>query len=77
MVGFLIYLMISSCSDIGFSIAKLVQQIENPLNNDYQAGLYLCRYLLNTCKYWIVYNELGNKSVVVHSVVATTYHSDK
>ena len=33
-------------------------------NEYYQAKLYLCRYLLNTCKYQIVYNGLSNKSVV-------------
>ena len=29
--------------------------------------MHLCRYLLNTCKYWIVYDKLSNKSVIVHS----------
>ena len=43
--------MISSHSDIGFVVVKLVQQIANLLNVYYQAKLYLCRYLLNTCKY--------------------------
>ena len=37
----------------------------NSSNEYYQAKLYLCRYLLNTCKYQIVYNGLSNKSVVV------------
>ena len=36
-------------------------------NRYYQARLYLYRYLLNTCKYQIVYNRLSDKSVVVHS----------
>jgi len=39
----------------------------NPSNEHYQAGLYLHRYLLNTCKYWIVYDRLSNESVVAHS----------
>jgi len=29
--------------------------------------LYLCRYLLNTYKYQIVYNRLSNESVIAHS----------
>ena len=29
--------------------------------------LYFYRYLLNTCKYHIVYDRLSNKSVVAHS----------
>jgi len=49
------YLMISSYPDIGFTVVKLAQQMANPSNEHYQAGLYLYRYLLNTCKYQIVY----------------------
>jgi len=59
--------MISSCSDIGFAVVKLAQQIENPLNEHYQAGLHLCRYLLNTCKYQMVYDGLSNESIVARS----------
>ena len=60
------YLMIGLCSDIGFAVVKLAQQIENPSNEHYQAGLHLCRYLLNTCKYQIVYDGLVNESIVTH-----------
>jgi len=41
--------------------------MENLLNKHYRAGLYLCRYLLNTCKYYIVYNRLSNMSIVAYS----------
>ena len=63
----LIYLMISSCSDIGFAVVKLVQQIMNLLNEYHQVGLHFYMYLLNTCNYQIVYNRLSNESVVAHS----------
>ena len=36
-------------------------------NKYYQAELYFARYLLNTCKYQIVYDRLSNKSVVTYS----------
>ena len=65
-VGSLMYLVIGLCSDIGFAVVKLAQQIENPSNEHYQAGLHLCRYLLNTCKYQIVYDGLVNESIVTH-----------
>ena len=58
--------MISLYSDIEFVIVKLAQQIANLLNEYYQAKLHLCRYLLNTYKYWIVYDILSNKSIVIH-----------
>ena len=43
--------MIGSCQDIGFAVVKLAQQVENLSNKHYQAGLHLCRDLLNTYKY--------------------------
>ena len=61
------YLIIGSYPNIEFAIVKLAQQIANPLNEYYQAGLHFCRYLLNTCKYQIVYNGFSNESVVVYS----------
>ena len=62
----LMYLMIGSHSNIGFAIVKLAQQMENLLNKYYQVGLYLCKYLLNTYKYWIVHDGPSNKSIVVY-----------
>ena len=59
--------MIGSYSDIEFAVIKLAQWIANPLNKHHQAKLHFCRYLLNICKYWIVYNELNIKSVIAHS----------
>ena len=61
------YLMIGSHSNIGFSVVRLAQQIANPSNKHYQVVLHLCRYLLNTCKYQIVYDRLSNESVVAYS----------
>ena len=61
------YLMIGSRPDIGFAVVKLAQQMANPFNDHYQVGLHLCRYLLATRRYWLVYNGLGNESLVVYS----------
>jgi len=61
------YLMINLHSDIEFSVVRLAQQIVNLSNKHYQAVLYFCRYLLNTCKYQIVYDGLSNESVVTYS----------
>ena len=59
--------MIGSHSDIEFAVVKLAQQMANLSNKHYQAGLHFCKYLLNTYKYWIVYDRLSNESVVAHS----------
>ena len=39
----------------------------NSSNEHYRAGLYFCRYLLNTCKYQIVYDRLSNESIITYS----------
>ena len=65
----LMYLMIGSCPDIGFAVVKLAQQMANSSNEHYQAGLHLCRYLLNTCKkYQIVYDRLSISTICMYVV---------
>ena len=53
--------------DIGFTVVKLAQQMANPSNDHYRVGLHLCRYLLVTHRYWLVYNRLSNESLVAYS----------
>jgi len=53
------YLMIGLRPDISFAVVKLAQQIANPSNNHYQVRLHLCRYLLATHRYQLVYNGLS------------------
>jgi len=67
LVGSLMYLMIGSRPNIGFTVVKLAQQIANSSNNYYRVGLHLCRYLLVTCRYWLVYNGLSNELLVAYS----------
>jgi len=67
LVSSLMYLMISLRPDIGFAVVKLAQQIANPSNNHYWVGLHLCKYLLATYRYWLVYNRLSNESLIAYS----------
>jgi len=67
LVGSLMYLMIGLRLDIGFTVVKLAQQIANSSNDHYQVGLHICRYLLATFRYQLVYNRLSNKSLVAYS----------
>ena len=64
LVGFLMYLMIGLRPDIGFAVVNRWQTLSN---NHYQVGLHLYRYLLVTCKYWLVYNRSSNESLVAYS----------
>jgi len=59
--------MIGSRPDISFAVVKLAQQMANLSNNYYRVGLHLCRYLLATCRYRLVYNGLSNESLVAYS----------
>jgi len=61
------YLMIGLRSGIGFVVVKLAQQMANPSNDHYQVRLHLCRYLLATRRYRLVYNGLSNESLVAYS----------
>ena len=67
LVSSLMYLIIGLGPNIGFVVVKLAQQIANPSNDYYQVGLHLCRYLLATCRYWLVYNRLSNELLVAYS----------
>jgi len=67
LVGSLMYLMIGSRLDIGFTVVKLAQQMANSSNDHYRVGLHLCRYLLVTHRYRLVYNRLSNKLLVAYS----------
>jgi len=67
LVGSLMYLMIGLRPDIGFAVVKLAQQMTNPSNDHYRVGLHLCRYLLATRRYWLVYNGLSNELLVAYS----------
>jgi len=67
LVGSLMYLMIGSRPDISFIVVKLAQQMTNPSNDYYRVGLYLCRYLFATHRYWLVYNGLSNELLVTYS----------
>ena len=60
------YLMIGSRPDIGFVVVKLAQQIANPSNDHYQVRLHLCRYLLTTRRYRLVYNGLSNELLIAY-----------
>jgi len=59
--------MIGSRPDIGFAVVKLAQQMANSSNDHYQVGLHLCRYLLATRRYQLVYNGLSNELLVAYS----------
>jgi hypothetical protein len=69
-IGSLLFLMLGTCPDIAFAVTKLAQYTANPSQIHYENALHICRYLLGTAKYQLVYN--GNEG---NSLIAFTNSS--
>jgi len=67
LVGSLMYLMIGSRPDIAYAVVKLSQQTASPSAEHYKAGLHVCRYLLGTKDYRLVYNGKSNNAIIAFS----------
>jgi hypothetical protein len=55
-IGSLLYLMLGTRPDIAFAITKLAQFAANPSKEHYKKAQYVCRYLVGTKDYTLVYN---------------------
>ncbi|CDO75026.1 hypothetical protein BN946_scf184640.g1 [Trametes cinnabarina] len=55
-IGSLLYIMLGTQPDIAFAVAKLSQFAANPSQEHLNKALYICRYLIGTKSYALVYN---------------------
>jgi hypothetical protein len=55
-IGSLLYIMLGTHPDIAFAVAKLSQHAANPSEDHLSRVLYICRYLLGTLDYTLVYD---------------------
>jgi hypothetical protein len=55
-IRLLLYIMLGTCSDITFAVTKLSQHTTNPSEDHLSRALYICRYLLGTSDYALVYD---------------------
>ncbi|KAJ8456408.1 hypothetical protein ONZ51_g12144 [Trametes cubensis] len=55
-IGSLLYIMLGTRPDIAFAVTKLSQFAANPSQEHLTKALYICRYLLGTRSYSLVYN---------------------
>ena len=62
--GSLLYLMIGTCPDIAFAVTHLLQFSTNPTEDHYKAAQHVCRYLVGTCDYKLVYTQEEDKGLV-------------
>ncbi|KAJ3014460.1 hypothetical protein NUW54_g1301 [Trametes sanguinea] len=55
-IGSLLYIMLGTQPDIAFAVTKLSQFAANPSQEHLNKALYICRYLIGTRSYSLVYN---------------------
>ncbi|KAJ2976968.1 hypothetical protein NUW54_g11484 [Trametes sanguinea] len=55
-IGSLLYIMLGTRPDIAFAVTKLSQFAANPSQEHLNKALYICRYLIGTRSYSLVYN---------------------
>ena len=59
-IGSLLYIMIGTRPDIAYAVTKLSQFAANPSRDHLDRALYICRYLLGTSQYALVYDGKSN-----------------
>ena len=55
-IGSLLYLMLGTRLDLAFAVTKLLQFASNPSEDHLNRAPYICRYLIGTKDYSLVYD---------------------
>ena len=63
-IGSLLYLMIGTRPDLSYTVTQLAQQSANPSKEHLKKALYICRYLLGTADYLLVYDGETGKGII-------------
>jgi hypothetical protein len=66
-IGLLLYLMIGTCPDIAFAVTKLAQFSANPSQEHFERAKYICRYLVGTRSYSLVFKHAPGKGLAAYS----------
>jgi Reverse transcriptase (RNA-dependent DNA polymerase) len=66
-IGSLLYLSLGTCPDISFAVAKMSQMSTNPTQEHLIKALYICKYLIGTQDYALVYNAKGSEGLVAYT----------
>jgi len=61
-IGSLLYLMLGTCPDIAFAVTQLAQHTANLFPDHLSKALYICRYLVGTCKTLANMTQIHSKS---------------
>ena len=63
-IGSLLFLMLGTRPDLAFAVTKLAQFASNPSDEHLDRALYICRYLVGTKDYSLVYNGASQTGIV-------------
>jgi Reverse transcriptase (RNA-dependent DNA polymerase) len=66
-IGLLLYLMIGTHPDIAFAVTKLAQFSANPSQEHFERAKYICRYLVGTKNYSLVFKHVPGKGLVAYT----------
>ena len=66
-IGSLLYLTIGTHPDIAFAVTHLSQFSTNPTKDHYKAAQHVCRYLVGTHDYKLVYTQEEDKGLVAYT----------
>ena len=66
-IGSILYLIISTCPDIAFTVTHLLQFSTSPTEDHYKAAQHVCHYLVGTCDYKLVYTREEDKGLVAYT----------
>ena len=63
-IGSLLYIMLGTRPDIAYAVVKLSQFAANPSEDHLNRAMYICRYLLGTSSYSLVYDGKSNGGLI-------------
>lgn len=66
-IGSLLYIMLGTRPDIAFAVVKLSQFAANPTEDHLNRALYICRYLIGTSNYALVYDGKSDGGLVAYA----------
>jgi hypothetical protein len=66
-IGLLLYIMIGTRPDIAYAVTKLSQFAANPNKDHLDRVMYICRYLLGTSDYALVYNGKSDGGLLAYA----------
>ena len=66
-IGSLLYIMLGTRPDIAFAVTKLSQHAANPTEDHLNRALYICRYLLGTANYSLVFDGPLDSGLMAYS----------